>query len=126
MSLPCGRDECIFKAVETMIEKMKDEVAKKQNIPYPEQIVVAEIYNVTASTLAEACRRKFKIKLKDCVESEKHRKDKVSLDTFILLKQLEEDGLVSSEYAAELFDSLVKIKPEMKEKVEKDREMGIL
>lgn len=124
--LSCGRTECVFKAVEQMIEKMKEEIAAKQNIQYSEQIVVAEIYNLTASILAEACRRGFNVKLENCIESGKHKKREVSLDTFILLKQLKDDNLISAEYEENLFNFLVEIKPEIKEQVEKDRELGIL
>lgn len=124
--LPCGRTECIFKAVEGMVEKMKEGIVAKQNIQYPEQVVVAGIYDLTASTLAEACRRGFKVRLENCIESEKHKDGKVTVDTFILLKQLKEDGLVAEEYESNLFNSLLEIEPEIKEQVEKDRELGIL
>jgi len=73
-TLPCGRRECAFKAVEQMVEGMKEEVVAKQNVQYSEQIVVAGIYDLTASTLAEACRKGFKVRLENCVEKEKHRK----------------------------------------------------
>lgn len=125
-TLPCGRTECIFKAVEGMVEKMKEEIAAKQNIQYPEQIVVAGIYNLTASTLAEACRRWFKVRLENCIESEEHKEGQVSLDTFILLKQLKEDNLVTTEYEDKLFNSLLEMEPGIKDQVEKDRELGIL
>jgi len=123
-TLTCGRTECIFKAIEEMITGMKQEVVKRQNIPYNEQIVVAGIYNVNTNTLAEACRRKFKIRLKNCITQNK--KSQLTMDTFIFLNTLKEDGLISEEYKNELFDSLVEMKPELKEKVEKDRELGIL
>ena len=124
--LPCGRTECVFKAVEQMVEGMKREVTAKQNVQYSEQVVVAGIYSLTASTLAEACRRGFKVRLNNCVESEKHKKGKVSLDTFILLKQLKDDKFITPEYGDNLFKFLIEMKPEIKEKVEKDRELGIL
>lgn len=124
MQLPCGRGECVFKAIEEMIARMKEEVAKRQNIPYKEQIVVAEIYNINANTLAEACRRKFKVSLENCIT--KSKKSQVSMDTFIFLNTLKEDGLISEEYKNELFDSLVEMKPEIKEQVEKDRGLGII
>ena len=123
--LPCGRTECVFKAVQEMIEKMKGEIVSKQNIGYPEQIVVADIYNITASTLAEACRVNFKISLENCVEKEKHKKAEVTMDTFILLKTVNDDGLINEEYKNNLFDALVKINPSLKEQVEKDRDLGI-
>jgi len=122
--LPCGRNECIFKAVQEMITGMKEEVAKRQNIVHSEQIVVAEIYNVNANSLAEACRRKFKINLKNCITQNK--KSQLTMDTFIFLNTLKEDGLITEEYKNKLFDSLVEMNPKLKEKVEKDRELGIL
>ncbi len=116
----------MFKAIKQMIENMKKEVAERQNIAYPEQIVVADIYNITASTLAEACRKIFKIKLEDCEESENHRKPEVSMDTFILLKTLTEEGLISEDYKEKLFGMLLKMKPDLKKKVEADRKLGLL
>ncbi|MGC8812301.1 MAG: hypothetical protein ACP5O8_01800 [Candidatus Aenigmatarchaeota archaeon] len=124
--LPCNREECVFKAIHTLIERMKDDILKKQNLAYPEQVVVAEIYNITASTLAEACRKSFGIELENCVEKENHRKASVTMDTFILLKTIVDDGLISEEYKNKLFDALIEIKPELKEQVEKDKELGIL
>lgn len=123
--LPCGRIECIFKAVKDMIEKMKEEIVKTQNIAYPEQLTVAEIYNITASTLAEACRKNFKIDLENCVEKENHKDSKVSMDTFILLKTMVDDGLINEEYKNKIFEMLLKINPDLKEKVEKDKALGI-
>lgn len=124
--LPCGRTKCIFRAVQGMVEKMKEEIVQKQNVAYPEQMVVADIYNITASTLAEACRRNFKIDLENCLEKEKHKKAEVSMDTFILLKTMADDGLIDEEYKNSLFDALLKINPDLKEQAEKDRELGIL
>ncbi|MFH8086363.1 MAG: hypothetical protein QW609_00885 [Candidatus Aenigmatarchaeota archaeon] len=124
--LPCKREECIFKVVRELIEKMKNEVIKQQKIAYPEQVVVAEIYNITASTLAEACRKAFSISLDNCLEKNLHRKPEVSIDTFILLKTIADDNLVSQDYKERLFNALVELKPELKEKVEKDKEIGIL
>lgn len=123
--LPCGRVECVFKAVDDMIKKMKDEIVKTQNIAYPEQLRVAEIYNVTASTFAEACRKTFKIDLENCVEKENHKNSKVSMDTFILLKTMVDDGLINEEYKNKIFEMLLKMNPDLKEKVEKDRGLGI-
>lgn len=123
---PCKREECIFKAVHELIEKMKNEVVKQQQIAYPEQIVVAEIYNITASTLAEACRKAFNISLENCLEKNAHRKPEVSMDTFILLKTIADDNLITQDYKEKLFNALVELKPELKEKVEKDKELGIL
>ena len=123
--LPCGRTECIFKAVENMIKKMKEEIIKTQNIAYPEQLTVAGIYNVTASTLAEACRKNFNIALDNCVEKENHKDIQVSVDTFILLKTMLDDGLINEEYKNKIFEMLLKMNPDLKEKVEKDKALGI-
>ncbi|MEM7821240.1 MAG: hypothetical protein QXX38_00255 [Candidatus Aenigmatarchaeota archaeon] len=121
---PCGRKECVFSSIEEMIKKMKEEVARKQNIVFPEQIVVAEIYNINASTLAEACRRRFKIFSEKCIV--KDRRINVNIDTFIFLKTIEEEGIISKEYKNELFESLLEMRPEIKEIVKKDKELGIL
>lgn len=126
MSVRCGREECIFKAIKDMIQRMKEDIAKTQNIAYPEQIVVADIYKITASSLAEACRKSFGINLENCEEFEEHREPNITLDTFILLKTLEEENLISSEYKERLFEMLLKIKPELKERIEKDRESGLI
>jgi hypothetical protein len=123
--LTCGRTECIFKAVENMINRMKEEIVRTQNITYPEQIRVAEIYNVVASTLAEACRKNFKIQLENCAEKEKHRPAQISMDTFILLKTIVDDELITEEYKEQILEMLLKMSPELKEKVEKDRALGI-
>ncbi|MCS7106360.1 MAG: hypothetical protein NZ942_03525 [Candidatus Aenigmarchaeota archaeon] len=66
--LLCNREECVFKAIRELIERMKKEVLDQQQVAYPEQIVVAEIYNINASTLAEACRKAFNISLEKCLE----------------------------------------------------------
>ncbi len=124
--LPCKREECVFNAIHELIERMKDDILKKQNVAYPEQVVVAEIYNITASTLAEACRKAFGIEFENCLEKENHRDADVSMDTFILLKTIADDKLITEEYKEKLFNSLLEIKPELKEKVEKDKELGIL
>jgi len=123
--LTCGRTECIFKAVENMINGMKEEIVRTQNITYPEQIRVAEIYNVVASSLAEACRKNFKIQLENCAEKEKHRPAQISMDTFILLKTIVDDELITEEYKEQIFEMLLKMNPELKEKVEKDKALGI-
>lgn len=125
MSARCGREECVFKAIKDMIQKMKEDIAKTQNIAYPEQIVVADIYKITASSLAEACRKCFRINLENC-EEEEHREPNITIDTFILLKTLEEENLISSEYKEKIFETLLKMKPELKERVEKDRESGLI
>jgi hypothetical protein len=122
--LPCGRTECVYNIVIQMINKMTLEVASRQNIQYPEQIRVAQIYYLTASTLAEACRRKFRIELKDCIESKEHKPADVSIDTFILLNQLKQDDEITPEYEEALFQSLTEMKPELKDRVETDRGKG--
>jgi len=123
--LPCGRAECIFKAVQDMINRMKEEIIKTQNIAYPEQVRVAEIYNIVASTMSEACRKNFKIPLDNCMEKENHKSPRVSMDTFILLKTMLDDALITEEYKDQIFEMLLKMNPELKEKVEKDRDLGI-
>lgn len=120
----CERTECIFKSIEDMINKMKEEVAAKQSIAHPEQIRVAEIYYVAANTLAEACRRMNEEKLDSCMTKEKNFD--VSMDTFILLSRMKEDGHVSEKYAEELFEALIKMKPELEEKIREDRAKGLI
>jgi len=122
----CGRQECVFHSVNNMIENMKREIINSQNVPYHEQLVVADIYYIVASTLAEACRKNFKVDLANCDENEKHKNATVTMDTFILLKQLKDDGLLGEEYEKLLFDVLVKMSPELEQQVKKDRESGIL
>ena len=121
----CGRTECIFKAVENMIKKMKEEIIKTQNIAYPEQLTVAEIYNVAASTLAEACRKNFNIPLDNCVEKENHKSVQVSIDTFILLKTMLDDNLITEGYKNQIFDMMLRMNTDLKDKVEKDKALGI-
>jgi hypothetical protein len=122
----CGRGECIFQSIEKMIEKMKEEIARTQNIGYNDQLVVADIYYVTAYILSEACRLCFDVKREDCEPSTKFQKERLTMDTFIMLKQLKDDGFVAEEYGEELFNSLLKIKPEMKGLVEKDHAVGLV
>ena len=117
MELSCKREECIYKAVEEVVKKMKEEVADQTGLN-PEDIVVAEIYYIVASTLAEACRKQFEVKLENCLEVEKHKKTDISMDTFILLNSLSEDGFISKEYKVDLFNTLIKMKPEMKKLIE--------
>lgn len=122
----CGRDECIHKAMQDMINKMKGDVAERQAIAYNEQIVVAQIYDINAAILAEACRRNFKVKRGDCEPSQKFQQKHLTLDTFILLNQLEEDGYISEEHKQTIFDALVKIKPGIKKLIEGDRAKGLI
>jgi len=119
-------EECVYKAVQDMVKRMKEEVARTQNVQYSEQIVVAEIYNVTANNLAEACRVFHKGKKENCSAPDKLKKAEITLDTFILLKQLREDKAISEEYAEQLFETLLKINPAIKEQVEKDRSIGLI
>ncbi|MCS7106359.1 MAG: hypothetical protein NZ942_03520 [Candidatus Aenigmarchaeota archaeon] len=46
--------------------------------------------------------------------------------TYILLKTITDDNLISQQYKEKLFSQLVELNPELKEKVEKDKELGIL
>jgi hypothetical protein len=126
--LKCGRsaDACVYKSVEKLVDQMKKEIIERQNIRYPEQLTVAEIYNIVASTLAEACRRKNSLKLNDCVEADKNKKPDVTMDTFILLKQMQEDGYITEEMQAELFATLIEMKPELKQKLEEDHAKGLI
>ncbi len=117
--------DCAFQAIEEMIKKMKEEVMSRQNISYPEQITVAGIYDVIAENLAEACRRQFG-KLGHCACNKDKLNSDVTMDTFILLKTLREDNLISQQYADALFNELVVMKPELKEVVQKDRERGLV
>lgn len=126
MELPCGRAECVYKAIEKMLDKMKSDVAKKQNITYPEQVMVARIYEIVSNQLAEACRRKFEIKPENCIPNISTQIEKISMDTFILLKSLKEDEIITEDYQKNLFDILVGMNPELKEQVEKDRDKGLI
>jgi len=109
-----------------LINQMTLEVAQRQSIQHIEQIRVAEIYYLTASILAEACRKKFKIELKNCIESKEHKKTEVTMDTFILLNQLRQDDLITESYKEDLFRALVEMKPELKDKVEEDHAKGLI
>jgi hypothetical protein len=122
--MACERTECIFKSVDEMINKMREEVAKKQSIMHPEQVRVAEIYYLTANTLSEACRRMGNKKLDECVTQEKNFD--VTMDTFILLSRMKEDVIISEKYFEELFESLVKMKPELEKKIREDKEKGLI
>ena len=124
--LPCSRTECIYQSVMNLINQMTLEVAQRQSIQHIEQIRVAEIYYLTASILAEACRKKFKIELKNCIESKEHKKTEVTMDTFILLNQLRQDDLITESYKEDLFRALVEMKPELKDKVEEDHAKGLI
>jgi hypothetical protein len=116
--------DCALRAVREMISKMKEEIAKTQQIPYPEQIVVAEIYNVVSRILCEACKKQ--IKPKDCKPEEMKKGDEVTMDAFILLKQLKDDKLISEEYYEKLFEGLIKIKPEIEKRVREDKAKGLI
>jgi len=119
-------EECIYNAIQNMIKRMKEEIARTQNIQYSEQIVVAEIYNIVANNLAEACRVFHNGKKENCTAPGKLKKSEITLDTFILLKQLREDNAISEEYSNQLFETLLKINPAIKEQVEKDRAVGLI
>ncbi|MEM5773100.1 MAG: hypothetical protein QXL86_02630 [Candidatus Aenigmatarchaeota archaeon] len=118
-------EDCALKAVREMIEKMKEEIAKVQKIPYPEQIVVAEIYNVVARILCEACKRQ-NLKKESCRPEGMKKEDELTMDAYILLKQLKDDGLISEDYYEKLFEGLIKIKPELEEQVREDRAKGLI
>jgi hypothetical protein len=124
-TIPCGRTECVYRAIEGMLKKMKEDIAKTQSIAHPEQIVVAKMYNIVAAQLAEACRKKFGIPLKNCIPGIAEHNEKVSMDTFILLSTLK-DGIITEEYEKELFEMLKKMNPDLKQQVESDREKGLL
>lgn len=117
----CGREPCIYKAIAGMVNKMKEEVAQRQNLPFDEQIVVAKIYDLNAAVLAEACRRKFGVKRADCEPSNEFKKKDLSLDTFILLNQLKEEGLITEDHKKVIFEALIEVNPDIKELIEKDR-----
>ena len=122
----CGKDECIHKAMQSMVDKMKGDVAERQNIAYNEQIVVAQIYDINAAILAEACRRNLKVKKGNCEPSKQFKLKHLTLDTFILLNQLKEDGFITEEHKQIIFDALVKIKPGIKKLIEEDRTRGLI
>ena len=119
------KTECVFQAVQKMIEEMKQQVIKAQNIQYPEQVRVADIYNVVANNLAVACRKKYG-KIDNCKAPEDVKNVEITMDTFILLSQLKQDGLISEEYYEDLFESLVKMKPELESRVRADKEKGLV
>lgn len=124
--LPCGRDECVYRAIKEMVEKMKKELVHRNPLQAADegQIVVAKIYDIVASVLAKACRNHYKKRINKCLDTVNVRE--VTMDVFILLKQLKEENYISEEYYKILSDSLVKMKPEIKELVEMDRAGGIL
>ena len=118
--------ECVFRAVQELIEKMKQGVVDKQNVTYPEQIVVAEIYNIVARTLAEACKAEFGSKEGCDYTEEKKGKTEITMDTFILLRQLKEDNLISEEYYNGLFEGLIKLNPEIEKQARDSRATGLI
>jgi len=120
------QNECIHKAIYEMIERMKEEIAKTQTITHPEQIRVAEIYYVAADNMAHACKKCFGGKQDGCAAPDALRKESVTMDTFILLKQLREDGLISEEYAEDLFKALLDMNTAIKATVEADRAKGLI
>ena len=124
--IPCGRNECIYKSIEEMLKKMKEDVAKKQNITYPEQITVAKIYEIITNQLAEACRRKFEIRPENCIPNINTQIEKISMDTFIMLGSLSGDGVITEDYKKGLSETLIKMNPELKEQVEKDTAQGLI
>lgn len=116
--------ECVHRAIEKMINEMKEHIVKTQNIQYPEQLTVAQIYYVAGKCLAEACRQKFGKCELECPKE--FNKDDIAMDTFIMMSRLREDSFISQEYADALFESLLRIRPDLKFLVEKDKEIGLL
>jgi hypothetical protein len=89
--------------------------------------VVAEIYYVAADNLAHACKKFYGQKQDGCAAPDELKKENVTMDTFILLKQLREDELISEEYAQDLFQALLKMSsPELKQTAESDRSKGLI
>jgi len=121
-----GGKECVYLAIRKMVGAMKDEVARTQAVEHPEQIVVARIYDIVAQLLSEACRRNFKMGRQDCDPSAGFKTELVTLDAFILLNQLKEDGYISEEYKRAVFDSLKSVSPEIKKLVEGDAALGLI
>jgi len=117
--------ECAFRAVQEMMQRMKEEIVKTQNISYPEQITVAEIYNVVARIFGEACKRQLGER-EGCTAEPMKEGEEVTMDAFILLKQLREDNLISEEYYEQIFEGLIKMKPQLEEQVRQDRAKGLI
>lgn len=117
--------ECVYEAIQKMMADMKEQVARTQNIKYPEQIRVAEIYNVVANNLAVACRTRYG-KIDNCKALADVKNSEITMDTFIMLTQLKQDGLISEEYFNNLFEGLIKMKPELEPQVRADKEKGLL
>ncbi len=118
-------EDCALKAVREIIEKMKSEIAKAQKIPYPEQIKVAEIYNIVARVLCETCKKQIG-KKEECEPENMRAGDEINLDSFILLKQLKDEKLISEEYYEKMFEGLIKMRPELERIVREDRAKGFL
>jgi len=124
----CGgeRKECVYAAIQKLLNQMKEDIARVQNIAYADQIVVAKIYDVTANVLADACRRNLKLDAANCEPSKQAKPEQITMDTFILLNQLKEDRFITEEYKQILFDALLKINPAMKKLVDEDRDKGLI
>lgn len=126
----CVRNEngepCVYAAFEKMIGKMKEHVAERQDIGYEGQVVVAKIYHMSAAVLAEACRRKFDIKRAECEPSREFKSENLTLDVFILLKQLLEEDLIDEEYKKTLFEALIEINPEIEKMVKGEESKGFI
>ena len=112
-----NNEECVYAAFQKMVGKMKDDIAARQSIGHTDQLVLAKIYDMSAAVLAEACRRKFKVKRADCSPTSEYKKKNLSTDVFILLNQIKEDGFITDEYKQTIFDALIEIKPEIEEMV---------
>jgi len=125
IELEAEKKECAYQAIKDLVESMKNDVAQKANIPKG-QIVIADIYNVVADTLAEACKKAFGKKFEHCQCQNPGKNISISMDTFILLKTILEDGKISEEYKARIFEQLIKMNPSLKSKVVQDFESGFL
>jgi hypothetical protein len=126
----CARYEngepCVYAAFQKMIDRMKGDVAERQSIGHTEQLVVAKIYDLSAAVLAEACRRRFKIKRADCGPTAEYKKKNLKVDVFILLNQLKEDGFITDEYKQTIFQALIDIKPDIEEMIKGSQAQGLI
>lgn len=110
------KKDCAYKAIKDMIENMKNDIAQKANVS-KDQIVVANIYNIVADTLAETCKKAFGKRLEHCHCQNSGKNVSVSMDTFILLNTIFEDGMITEGYKAKIFEQLIKTNPSFRNKV---------
>ena len=120
------QNECVFKAVQDMLQRMKEDIATRQSILHVDQIRVAEIYNLMSYSLAEACKIHSEKIPEHCTLKDRNKKPEVTIDTFIFLNQLKDDGLISEQYYDNIFESLIKINPDIEKKVREDKSRGFL